>query len=436
VELNILANPNEQARLLDVPWDLPLVDWPSSYLVALPRGISRHVVRFVRIDKTVYAVKEINEKYSVREYRLLRDLERIDFPSVRPVGVATGRQTHTGEPLDSILITRHLTWSLPYRAVFSGHLRPDTVDRLLDALVVMIGRLHLIGFVWGDCSLSNTLFRRDAGAFAAYLVDAETGELHSELSDGQRLHDIETAHVNIAGELMDLQAGGLLHESIDPIELAGQLPVRYDHLWCQLTGVEEFTLGERWRMAQRIERLNALGFDVDEINIVTDIGGRSIRIQPKVVDPGHHSRRLMRLTGIDAEENQARRLLNDLDAYRVSTNQQAESEQVVAHEWLHEVYQPVVEAIPREMRGKLEPLEVFHEVLEHRWYTSEQRGYQVPLEEAVASYLADVLAHKPEEVAVLGSAVRPGGAPLDEDDLEATQPFRLPWDEVETSENT
>ena len=139
----------------------------------------------------------------------------------------------------------------------------------------------------------------------------------------------------------------------------------------------------------------------------------------------------MRLTGIDAEENQARRLLNDLDAYTASTDQQAEVESLVAHEWVSNVYKPVVAAIPREMRGKLEPAEVFHEVLEHRWYLSEQRGHQVPLDEAVASYLDEVLAHKPDEAAVLGSAVRPGQPVTVSDDLEDTQPFRLPWDELD-----
>jgi len=431
VELTIQANPNEQTALIDLPWDMPLEEWPSWYLVALPRGISRHVVRFVRINTKVYAFKEIVESYALREYRLLRDLERTDVPSVIPVGVVTGRQAPDGTPLDSILITQHLTWSLPYRAVFSGNLRPDTVDRLLDALVALIGRLHLTGFVWNDCSLSNTLFRRDAGTFAAYLVDAETGDLHSTLSDGQREHDLQTAHLNIAGELMDLQAGGVLDEHLDPIELAAEVPRRYEHLWTELTGVEQFTIGERWRVAQRIERLNALGFDVDELTIVTDIGGRTVRIQPKVVDAGHHSRRLMRLTGIDAEENQARRLLNDLDAYTASTDQQAEVESLVAHEWVSNVYQPVIAAIPREMRGKLEPAEVFHEVLEHRWYLSEQRGHQVPLDEAVTTYLDDVLAHKPDEAAVLGSAVRPGQPVTVSDDLEDTQPFRLPWDELD-----
>jgi hypothetical protein len=431
VELNILADPNEQVGLIDLPWDMPLEEWPSWYLVALPRGISRHVVRFVRINQQVYAFKEIVESYATREYRLLRALERIGVPSVEPVGVVTGREAPDGSPLDSILITRHLTWSLPYRAVFSGNLRPDTVDRLLDALVALIGRLHLVGFAWNDCSLSNTLFRRDAGAFAAYLVDAETGELHGGLSDGQRQHDIETAHLNIAGELMDLQAGGVLDEHLDPIDLAAEVPSRYEHLWTELTGVEQFKIGERWRVAQRIERLNALGFDVDELNIVTDIGGRTVRIQPKVVDAGHHSRRLMRLTGIDAEENQARRLLNDLDAYKAATDQQAESEPVVAHQWVSQVYQPVVTAVPRELRGKLEPPEVFHEVLEHRWYLSEQRGEQVPLDEAVSRYLSDVLAHKPDEAAVLGSAVRPGEKVELDLDLEDTQPFRLTWDELD-----
>jgi hypothetical protein len=430
MELNVLANPNEQAGLLDLPWDMPLAEWPSWYLVALPRGISRHVVRFVRINRQVYAFKEIVQSYADREYRLLRDLERIGVPSVTPVGVVHGRESPGGERLDSILITRHLTWSLPYRAVFSGHLRPDTVDRLLDALVALLARLHLVGFAWNDCSLSNTLFRRDAGAFAAHLVDAETGELHPELSAGQREHDVETAHLNIAGELMDLQAGGLLDAELDPVDLAAQVPLRYEGLWSELTGIEEFHIGERWRIAQRIQRLNALGFDVDELNIITDIGGATVRIQPKVVDAGHHSRRLMRLTGIDVEENQARRLLNDLDAYKAATDQQAEDEAVVAHQWLHEVYQPVVASVPREMRGKLEPAEVFHELLEHRWYASQQRGEQVPLDEAIRSYLDEVLAHKPDEKAVLGSAVRPGEE-VTVDELEATQPFRIPWDELD-----
>jgi hypothetical protein len=401
VELRVLAAPAEQQALLDLPWDMPLEEWPEWYLVTLPRGISRHVVRFTRLNSRVYALKEVVETSADREYRLLRDLERLGVPSVEAVGVVRGREAPGGEPLEPVLVTRHLQFSLPYRALFARMMRRDTVDRLIDALVVLITRLHLTGFFWGDCSLSNTLFRRDAGAFAAYLVDAETGELHPSLSDGQRRHDIENARMNIAGELMDLQAGGYLDETVDPAATSDQVAERYESLWGELTGWEAFDVNDRWRIARRVERLNDLGFDVAELDIVTDIGGRTVRVQPKVVDPGHHSRRLLRLTGIDAQENQARRVLNDLDAYAAATDQQGEDEEIVAYHWVTASYEPVLRAVPRELRGKLTGPEIYHEVLEHRWYLSEQSNEEIGIVEAAESYVENVLRYKPDERAVL-----------------------------------
>jgi hypothetical protein len=393
--------------LLSLPWDVPLEDWPEDKLVALPRGISRHVVRFVRVNGTVYAIKEVLEHLAMHEYRLLRDLERLEAPSVEPVGVITDRLDRDGEPIDSILITRHLQFSLPYRALFSSTLRPDTVNRLIDALVALIVRLHLLGFFWGDCSLSNTLFRRDAGAFAAYLVDAETGELHQDISDGQRAHDLYTAEINLFGELLDLQEGGLLDPDIDPQETVQSINDRYDALWAELTAPEEFATDEIHRLDSRIRRLNDLGFDVAEIDIITDWDGSQVRIQPKVVDAGHHSRRLLRLTGLDVEENQARRLLNDLDSYAASTDQQNEDEEIVAHEWLTEVFEPVVRLVPRDLKRKLEPAEVFHEVLEHRWFLSEQAGHEIDTMEAARSYVDDVLSAKPDEKLALPTPAIP-----------------------------
>jgi hypothetical protein len=389
--------------LLDLPWSVPLEGWTSQYLAALPRGISRHVVRFVRLSGQVIAVKEIRSDIAVREYNLLRFLKKIGQPCVQPLGVVTGRSTAGGQELDACLLTDHLQFSLPYRALFSQHLRPHTAQRLIDALAVLLVRLHLAGFWWGDVSLSNTLFRRDAGAFAAYLVDAETGEIHNHLSDGQREHDLEIGRVNIAGELMDLAAGGFLTESVEPIEIAQSIVDRYRSLWRELTERERFERGCRWRVDERIRRLNELGFDVGELAISTDLGGATIQIQPKVVDAGHHSRRLLRLTGLDVEENQARRLLNDLDTFRASQDRQSVvEEEIVAHDWLSQIYEPVTRTVPRDLTRKLEPAEVFHEVLEHRWYMSEKAGHDISIEEAIANYVLHVLPGKPDEAAVLG----------------------------------
>ncbi|MFL6028156.1 MAG: DUF4032 domain-containing protein [Friedmanniella sp.] len=430
------ANPD--ARLITLPWGTPLADWPEERLVALPRGISRHVVRFVRVGSDIYAVKEVLEHLALHEYRLLRDLTRLDTPSVEAVGVVTNRVDNDGEPLDPILITRHLQFSLPYRSLFSRGVRQDTVNRLVDAMVVLLARLHLIGFLWGDVSLSNTLFRRDAGAFAAYLVDAETGELHDQLSDGQREHDLSIARVNLFGEFCDLEAGGLLDEALDPLILVESIESRYRELWAELTGVEEFDGTQMHRIESRVRRLNALGFDVAELDITTDFAGSTIRIQPKVVDAGHHSRRLIRLTGLDTEENQARRLLNDLDYYRAITDQQSADESIVAHQWLTDRFEPVVSSVPREMRKKLEPAELYHEVLEHRWFMGEQAGREIPIEEAAESYMESVLQNLPDEQVALSAmeSMGPLANPYDPSqgfaDDEAERPYD-PWEEGEDS---
>ncbi|MEV1204273.1 DUF4032 domain-containing protein [Microbispora rosea] len=400
--LQITGAPSDP-DLIRLPWDVPLEEWPVHHLVTLPRGISRHVVRFARLSGRVYAIKEISTRYAKREYQLLWDLARHDAPAVEPVAIVTGRTAPDGSELDSALITRHLQFSLPYRAVLSGSVRPDTLTRLLDALAVLLVRLHLTGFYWGDCSLSNTLFRRDAGAFAAYLVDAETGELHPAISEGQRSHDIDVAHVNIYGEMLDLEAGGLLHPTIDPLAFAEQLVERYHRLWDELTEDEIIEEVDWHRVDQRVRRLNSLGFDVAEMMVRRKAGTSRLIVRPKVVDAGHHQRRLLRLTGLDVEENQARRLLNDLDSFRVSTGLRHEDEAIVAHRWLAEVFQPVVNAIPADLRRKLEPAQLFHEVLDHRWYMSEAAGKDVGLEAAVRSYVDNVLVHKPDEKAVIVS---------------------------------
>ncbi len=401
----------DEPELAFLPWNVALEEWPDDLVVALPRGISRHIVRFVRLSGTVYAVKEVEESFAQREYELLFDLQRRGLPTVEPVGIVLDRVDAHGEPLPAALITRHLEFSLPYRALFSTSLRQGTANRLLDALAVLLVQLHLAGFSWNDCSLSNTLFRRDAGAFAAYLVDAETGELHPSLSTGQRVYDLETAATNVAGELMDLQAGGRLHEGIDPIVTGVSLRTRYDALWDEITGPLVITREDRYQLDARVRRLNSLGFDVAELQVDTQADGEHIHVAPKVVDAGHHTRRLLQLTGLDVEENQAQRLLNDLDSFRVKVGLGQADEEIAAHRWVTERFERVMAEVPPELRGKLEPAQIYHEVLEHRWFMSERAGASVPFEEAISDYVRTILAQKPDEQSVLGARI---GTPSDD----------------------
>lgn len=429
------------SRLIPLPWEIPLSLWPVEHLVALPRGISRHVVRFIKVGNSVYAAKEVLEHLAIHEYRMLTDLHRAGTPAVEPLAVVTGRIGPNDEPLDPVLVTRHLEFSLPYRSLFTQGVRAETVSRLLDALVLLLARLHLTGFLWGDVSLSNVLFRRDAGEFAAYLVDAETGEIHDRLSSGQREHDLDIAKTNLFGEFCDLEAGKMLDASLSPQRLVDSILARYQELWAELTGAEEFSDQEIFRIEKRVRRLNALGFDVAELAIETSDDGSRIRIQPKVVDAGHHSRRLLRLTGLDVEENQARRLLNDLDTFRARTGQSHTDEPVVAHQWLTQCFQPVVEAVPTNLRGKRESAQIYHEVLDYRWYASQRERREVPLLDATKGYIIDVLTTLPDEVIALTEPAADGrqlANPYDPsqgfvDEHEEPPPFD-PWETESTEE--
>ena len=167
------------------------------------------------------------------------------------------------------------------------------------------------------------MFREDAGALAAWLVDAETGELHPGLSTGQRAHDLMIASENVAGELLDLEAGGKLRgepgaeaPELEAAAVGDDLVRRYEALWAELTREELICTDEQHLIAERVQRLNELGFDVSELELVGDDEHHVLRVQTRVVEPGHHRRRLLALTGLDAGENQARVLLNDIVRYR------------------------------------------------------------------------------------------------------------------------
>jgi hypothetical protein len=282
-------------------------------------------------------------------------------------------------------------------------------------MVELLARLHLAGLFWGDCSLSNTLFRPDAGHIVAYLVDAETAELHERLSDGQRRFDIEYAAERVGGELFDLQYGGLLPDDVDPVQIAAELPQRYDALWDELTREEVFQPDEqRYRVAARLDRLNELGFDVDELELVTTAEGVRLKVHTQVAESGRDRHRLFVLTGLQVGEKQARRLLNDLVSYRGYLEQREGRpvpETVAAHRWRAEVYDRVMAMVPAELGDRLAPAELFHEILEHRWFLSEKAGKDVGTTAAARSYVARILPRTPATMTILPGADGVPGAP-------------------------
>ena len=312
-----------------------------------------------------------------------------------------------------MLITRHLDYSIPYRTLLSGRglTIPYLGERVLDAMAGLLVRLHLAGYFWGDCSLSNTLFRRDARALSAQVIDMETGEHYDALSDGQLTFDLQIATENFAGGLLDLQAGGRLAADIDPWETTQLLEERYSNLWNKLTAPANFAIGETFRIEQRLKRLHDLGFDVEEMDIIGNPADGQMRYIPRVVEHGCHNQLLKNLTELETTENQARRLLGDIRAFgaelhhrraveSASTGVALRSlpENVVAVRSLDQQFEPLIASVPPSIFAKLKAAELYHQLLKHCWFLSEQRGADVSLQAALDSYIPDVLVDAPDEI--------------------------------------
>jgi len=377
--------------LLALPWGRPLEAWDADgadlRFRELPVGPSRHVVRFLETERGLLALKDEPLPIADREYEVLRHLEEAGLPVVSPVGVAA-----VAERGSAILVTAYLTGSLQYRRLLSRFPPgPSPMrDRLLDAMAGLLVDLHRGGVYWGDCSLANTLFRRDGDKIQAYLVDAETSEVHPGLSDGQRAYDLDVLVENVAFGLADLAAAAgrddLLDESVAAAEGVCD---RYRALWDELHAEEELAGDDRHAVAARIRRLNDLGFAVDEIELQPGSAGR-VRLRVAVTNRRFHARELQRRTGIVALEGQATLLLNDLREYR-SWLERREGRKIdrpeAAQRWLDEVFEPTVERLRPAIGPGRDPVQAYCDVLETKWLLSERAGRDVGLEAAVTAYL-------------------------------------------------
>jgi hypothetical protein len=355
----------------------------------LPVGPSRHLVRFLVVDGLTFALKEEPLGVAQSEFDVLRHLEIAGLPAVMAVGLATAPERDS-----AILITEYLAYSIQYRRLLMRFpLGPGPYrDRLLDAMASLLVDLHRAGVYWGDCSLANTLFRRDGDKIQAYLVDAETSEIHPSLSAGQRAYDLDILVENVAFGIADLGAmQGRGDTFDDAVEAAETVRARYNAVWDELHLEPEMAPGDRHAIRARIRRLNDLGFAIDEVNLEpSGTAADVVRLRVAVANRRFHAHKLEQLTGLVALEGQARLLLNDIREYQAwlesSTRATVTSEQA-AERWLGEVLQPAIAALVPAIGPLRDPLQAYCDVLEEKWLLSEAAGHDVGLEAAMAAYL-------------------------------------------------
>jgi Domain of unknown function (DUF4032)/Lipopolysaccharide kinase (Kdo/WaaP) family len=381
--------------LLTLPWDRALSEWtvPEVPLRDIAVGPSRHLVKFVEADGLLWAVKDMPPRVAAKEYAVLRRLEDMGLPAVRPAGLVMQPEFDT-----AVLVTRYLAGSWQYRRLFM-RLPPDQPKhraRLLDGMAGLLVELHRHGVFWGDCSLANTLFSRDGQTLQAHLVDAETSEVHPTLSRGQREHDLDIMVENVAMGMTDL-AERLGQSALEEvlIDEAVQTRARYESLWEALHAEPVFGFTDRYRVEGTVRRLNELGFVVDEVAL-QPVGDdpSQLKLRVAVGDRRYHAQRLQQLTGLDVGEGQARILLGDLQAYQAQLCREAGhdvDEATAARLWVMEVLTPTEHVAHAALNNRGTAIQAYCDLLEVRWLLSEQAGRDVGTQRALAALRGDVI---------------------------------------------
>ncbi len=365
---------------LDLPWDDSIITWQAPHMIELPKGISRHQVRFFQYPRGIYAIKELSNRAARQDYEVLRALEAFGKSAVRPVGIVERRHLDPHAEQSAALITEYEPFSFSYRELLAGPGFGPRRQQMINAFAELLVELHLAGVFWGDCSLSNVLYRFDAEAIETIMVDGETAEIYEEstISDGRRAEDLEIMIMNVAGGMADIaaEAGGDLDDA--DLELGDAIASVYESLWAELTTQDVIQPDERYRIADRVRRLNDLGFDVSEIDLIpiTD-GGSRLKVRLHVGSRTFHSSRLKELTGVDSLEHQARQILADLNYFQaVQGADSPTGKSVAAIRWRISAFEPMLEKL-RNLDNMVDPIQAYCDLLHHRYIMSSGVGHDV-----------------------------------------------------------
>jgi len=372
---------------LDLDWTRTLEDWDSQRVVDLPRGISRHVVRFVSYRQGLYAVKELPTALAHRDYDVLRELETKGAPAVMPVGLIEKRvEDHTAEA-SAALITKYEDYSFSFRELLEGPGFGQRRNQMLDAFASLLVELHTLGCFWGDCSLSNTLYRFDAETIETIMVDAETAAMFETLTDGQREEDLDIMIINVAGGMADIAAErGIALDEAD-LTLGEDIADRYRGLWAELNDTPTIGSDERYRITERVQRLNELGFDVQEIDLQPSEGGQRVQMKVRVGGRTYHRVKLKELTGVDALENQARQILDDLYYFQAKAHTEEPTlKALTSVQWRIGEFEPTLRRL-KQLGSEIDPIQAYCDLLYFRYIKSVEAGQDIGTEAAFSQWL-------------------------------------------------
>lgn len=246
------VDPIFEEELRKLPWSVPIANWHQYgvHTLDIKRGISRHVVIFVRTGKFSFGIKEISEITSRKEVSNYEQLLLKGIHTLIPAGFVVREEspiiveTPVGTQYESNNVSHTVTLLvekvLPDSLLYSRNFRKENRQKIWDAIVRLFVQLHSNGVYWGDASLANTLIRFEKREvpfvgmktfLMAYLADAETVEIYSRLSKSMREDDLNFFLESMEWINEDLHASGVTRDDVATEEDKAYIKEHYTLLY-------------------------------------------------------------------------------------------------------------------------------------------------------------------------------------------------------------
>lgn len=357
--------------LQTLPWQHSIAEWKELGVkhVHVKRGVGRHPIVFVQVGRHVFVVKELGYEDSLKEIANFRELLNRGIHTLIPVGCVMREEepievdTQIGKRYErnrvghtlTLLLDRVIPDSQLYRRAFKFENR----KRIWDAIIDLFVELHSRGIYWGDASLANTLvkfLRVDVPYIGkkvelkAFLVDAETVEIHDSISDSLRSTDVEFFLESMEWINEDLMAEGILRDPLGTKDDVEYIKAQYELKYEANARLMEFEK----RTGLNVQRL--LG---------------KLRV-PVEVDL----------------------LQKQIEEHKWYLNERGEGQfdlVEAAKRWHDEVFVPVCrlfseEEVPRFFPGKTAS-ELYMEIMTHKYFMSKESGKDVGMMKATRDYI-------------------------------------------------
>jgi len=275
--IQFLVDPIFLEDLRGLPWHVPIAEWRlhGVRILDIKRGVSRHVVTFVKTPRFSFCIKEISLEVSKKEVYNYETLLLNGIHTLVPVGTVTreeatiGSSTVIGRPYERTIVAHTVTLLvekvLPDSELYIRKFSFESRKVIWDAVAELFVELHTNSILWGDASLANTLVKFEKidvpfvgkkTVLKAYLADAETVEILPSLSREQRDAEITYFFESMDGMNESLRIGGMPRDVLSTEADKEYFRTRYDVLFAAEEKKKEFFRQTSFSMDEVLGRVS------------------------------------------------------------------------------------------------------------------------------------------------------------------------------------